>query len=283
MLFGFIQPKVEGRGIDRNKGGREIDEDDKSVLRSRPSFRSRSLPHHHSPPVSLSPRPWPMFNPGAAKCHRPRTPPHSCVCRAFVTVANKVSPLSLPPSLSPSASFFTSSHPQSISHLMKFSFYHDSLNRYFCTSICVIKRFFLEFFFPSSYATKYNKKIIRFCNRISAIFAPQTVISIANWRGNILIFPYVRTRSGSGIIINYETFPRDGWTRGGVTKGMVTSGFSRAVSRGTRGYRQRYDQSFAIARGEHSSSLWDGWIGWGGKETAATRSCRKFGSIYRCE
>lgn len=38
---------------------------------------------------------------------------------------------------------------------------------------------------------------------------------------------------------------------------MVTSGFSRAVSRGTRGYRQRYDQSFAIARGEHSSSLWD--------------------------
>lgn len=42
---------------------------------------------------------------------------------------------------------------------------------------------------------------------------------------------------------------------------MVTSGFSRAVSRGTRGYGQRYDQSFAIARGEHSSSLWDGWIG----------------------
>lgn len=54
---------IRGRGVDRSNGGREIDEDDKLVLGSRPSFRSRSLPRHHSPPVSLSPRPWPMFNP----------------------------------------------------------------------------------------------------------------------------------------------------------------------------------------------------------------------------
>lgn len=156
-----------------------------------------------------------LFHPGRGRCLTLAQPSATDLARLRIAVfAERLSPSRTKSRLSLPLSFCE------FLHLFSPSIYFASyeililsrFTQYFCTSTCVIKRllFFLEFFFPSSYATKYNKKIIRFCNRISAIFAPQTVISIANWRGNILIFPYVRTRSGSGIIINYETFPRDG-------------------------------------------------------------------------
>lgn len=138
-----------------------------------------------------------LFHPGRGRCLTLAQPSATDLARLRIAVfAERLSPSRTKSRLPLSFCEFL--------HLFSSSIYFASyeililsrFTQYFCTSTCVIKRllFFLEFFFPSSYVTKYNKKIIRFCNRISAIFAPQTVISIANWRGNILIFPrtYVR-------------------------------------------------------------------------------------------
>lgn len=124
-----------------------------------------------------------LFHPGRGRCltRRSQVPPtshasHSCVCRAFVTVANKVSPPS--PLL------------QLSSPLLTLNLFRILRNSHFITLQLTQSIFsYINLMFPSIsfYATKCKNN--SFLRILAVSFAPQMVISIANSRGNILIFP----------------------------------------------------------------------------------------------